>query len=83
MSVTLSLPPDLEQWLREKAAQCGQTLEAYLQGLAEQALQAEAAPALLPRDQRVAAWRVWVASHAWQPTIADDSRESIYAGRGE
>jgi hypothetical protein len=33
--------------------------------------------------ERSAAWRSWVASHNPQLVIADDSRESIYIGRGE
>ena len=39
-------------------------------------------PELTP-EQRAAAWRQWVASHKPLPIIADDSRESIYEGRGE
>jgi hypothetical protein len=83
VSITIWLPPDLEERLRERAAQIGQTVETYLQSLAEQGLNAEPSSARLHPDQWVAAWRAWVASHPWRPYIADDSRESIYAGRGE
>lgn len=41
-------------------------------------LAAEAGP-----EGQAAAWREWAASHRPIPVIADDSRESIYAGRGE
>ncbi|HET6883728.1 MAG TPA: hypothetical protein VFI31_26475 [Pirellulales bacterium] len=34
-------------------------------------------------EEKVAAWREWVASHASNPYVADDSRESIYGDRGE
>jgi hypothetical protein len=47
--VILLLPPDTEQNLRDKAAQCGRTLEAYLEQLAEQDVRGNgAAAALLP-----------------------------------
>ena len=36
MSITLNLPPETEQRLREKAAKHGQTVEAYLEGLARE-----------------------------------------------
>ncbi|MHB1424770.1 MAG: hypothetical protein ACYC3I_16490 [Gemmataceae bacterium] len=29
------------------------------------------------------AWRAWAASHKPLPYVADDDRDSIYAGRGE
>jgi hypothetical protein len=34
-------------------------------------------------EEWVARFRAWVASHAKSDVIADDSRESIYEGRGE
>jgi hypothetical protein len=87
-SVTLQLHPDTERRLREQASRSGQTLETYLQQLAEQAAAAEgsAAPssgAELTPDQWSAEWRAWAASHTHTPGELDDSRESIYAGRGE
>src|SRR5262245_14572975 len=36
-SITLTIPEETERRLREKAIQRGQSLEAFLQGLAEQA----------------------------------------------
>src|SRR5262245_24254215 len=35
MSITLNLPPEIEQLLRVRAAQQGQTIEAYLEQLAD------------------------------------------------
>ncbi len=83
MSVTLPLTPDLERQLREKAAQQGQSVEEYLTRLAEAALLVEAPPRQLSAEEWIAEWRAWAASHAHWPTNIDDSRESIYAGRGE
>jgi hypothetical protein len=92
MRVQLQLPPETERVLTEKAAQSGQTLEAYLEQLAQRdaqaangmpvvAAQPAGPPLTLP--QWSAAWRAWAASHATRCVVADDSRESIYAGRGE
>jgi plasmid stability protein len=79
MPVTLNLPPETERRLREKAARSGQTLEGYLEALAREA----AAPAALSPEEWAAQFRAWVASHQRLPALADDSRESIYEGRGE
>jgi hypothetical protein len=87
-SITLQLPPDTERRLREKADRSGQSLESYLLRLAEQAAAAESgaakpSPAELTPEQWSAEWRAWAASHRALPGEVDDSRESIYEGRGE
>jgi hypothetical protein len=69
--------------LTEKAARDGQTVEEYLTRLAEQAVAAEPAAVAASPEARAAAWRAWAAGHVAAPVIADDDRESIYAGRGE
>ena len=81
MTVTLNLSPETERRLREKAARSGQTLEGYLEALAQGA--AAATPAVLSPDEWAAQFRAWVASHRPLPALADDSRDSIYEGRGE
>ena len=81
MTVTLNLPADTERRLREKAARSGQTLEGYLEALAREA--AGPAPATLPAEEWATQFRAWVASPRPLPAPADDSRESIYEGRGE
>jgi hypothetical protein len=90
MSVIVNLAPDTERRLREKAAQKGQTIEQYLGQLAEEsaaspAVGQEPSPARSDKtpEEWVAEWLAWVASHRPGPVIADDSRESIYEGRGE
>jgi hypothetical protein len=90
MRVTIHLEPDTDRRLREKATQRGQTVEDYLRQLAEEAADSPAVaqePPPAPPDRTpeewVAAWRAWVASHRPGAVIADDSRESIYEGRGE
>lgn len=84
MNVTIHLPADTEQRLREAAARRGQPLEEYLEWLAIQSAGNGRRPAVARTpDEKVAAWREWVASHASNPHVADDSRESIYGDRGE
>jgi hypothetical protein len=83
--------PDTEKHLRALAAQSGQTVEIFLGALAEAAVQqalnspSPSQPPLWQRspEERVAALEAWAASHVDVTAIADDSRESIYAGRGE
>jgi hypothetical protein len=82
MPITISLPPETEQKLREKAARTGQTLEAYLEQLAADSAAAGSA-AGLSHEAWDAQFRAWIASHQPLDTPADDSRDSIYDGRGE
>jgi hypothetical protein len=86
MSVILDLAPDIEQKLRIKAAEKGQTLEQYLQWLAADAA-ATATPSPdpndLPYEEWLVHWRAWLEGHPRRDTVADDSRESIYEGCGE
>lgn len=91
MNVTLQLTPEVEQKLRLKAAHSSQTLEQYLQRLAEH--QAELEPLPTPGDKRpeelsadewVTQWRAWCANFPQKGgPLIDDSRESIYEGRDE
>jgi plasmid stability protein len=83
MSIMLQLPPEIEQALREKAARLGQSLEAYLEQVAEREAQGEEREPPHSADQWVAELRAWAASHRPLETVVDDSRESIYEGRGE
>jgi len=91
-TISLQLESSVEQKLREKARLRGQSLETYLQQLAEESAKDAngAAAPIVPPDSAaeyseswISAWRAWAASHATLPTVADDSRESIYADRGE
>jgi hypothetical protein len=91
-TVTIELAADTEQKLREQASRSGKSLETYVQELAERATQDQAAagPSATPSapteetpEQKVAMWRAWVAKQPRRNVIADDSRESIYEGRGE
>ena len=92
MTVTLNLPPETEQLLNEKAAKAGQTLEVYLKELAEREARTVSGMSLvgsdIPRsrltpDEWVAQWYAWAQRQLPRAVVLDDSRESIYAGRGE
>lgn len=95
MTVTIALPPTVEQKLREQAAASGKDVEAFVLEAVEEKLagQAEAQAAsvsqrLSPaeREQRFGEWMREVEGRAsrYPPGfVADDSRESIYEGCGE
>jgi predicted transcriptional regulator len=84
MTITLQLSPETESKLHELASQSGQTLEKYLERLAEEAAaRGTGRPAERSAEEWIAEFRAWAASHPSSGPIADDSRESIYAGRGE
>lgn len=89
MSVVVHLPVDTEAKLREKAAMLGQDLAEYVGGLVESWAEANGAgpvPAPIPDQQGnqwLAAWRSWARIPRPATPLADDSRESIYSGRGE
>lgn len=83
MSITLQFNAEVERKLQEEAARNGLTVEAYVQRLVEQSIPTSQAPPPLTAEEWVAKWEAWGASHERLPHIADDSRESIYAGCGE
>ena len=89
MTVMLNLPAETEKILKDKAEKAGQTLQGYLQGLAErEATLPNSTPPFrssLSAPEWSAAWRAWANWDRRLPggLAIDDDRESIYAGRGE
>jgi hypothetical protein len=83
MTISIALKPEVENRVRERAAQANVTVEAYIQHLAEQSVSASPAAHELPYEEWVKQFRAWVASHEPGSGIVDDDRETIYAGRGE
>jgi hypothetical protein len=81
MSILLHLNAEMERRLRAGAAARGETLEAYLEHLMGQSV--EGATPQQSAEEWSASWRSWAASHRALPQLADDSRDSIYEGRGE
>jgi hypothetical protein len=85
MTLTLSFPPELEAKLRQRAAAEGKDPETLVREAVEQKLGAEQP---VPADAKgfdewQAEFNAWVASHQPIGHEVDDSRESIYRGRGE
>jgi CubicO group peptidase (beta-lactamase class C family) len=83
--MNLNIPPEIEVALSLQAKAAGQSLEAYLrERILEPAEEGQDLPAT-PADQSARARRFeeWVASHRIVTHEVDDSRDSIYSGRGE
>jgi hypothetical protein len=86
MTLELKIPSETEAKLRERAAAAGQDLETFvLQAVAEKLTEAESQPILPSRNGKD--WRnkllACIDLHPVVTHFVDDSRESIYAGRGE
>jgi hypothetical protein len=86
--ISFQLGSEIERLLQQKAARRGQSLEVFLRGLAErEAYQPDTAGhstvGTSDTDLWVERWRAWAQSHPATAIVADDSRESIYGGRGE
>lgn len=86
MTVNLTIPLETEAKIRARAAASGQDVESYvLQAVAEKLAEAESQSALPSRNGQE--WteklRACVDLHPAATHFVDDSRESIYAGRGE
>ncbi|HEY3241823.1 MAG TPA: hypothetical protein VGM03_00605 [Phycisphaerae bacterium] len=87
MSVYIPFLPEEEAELRHRASVFGKDLisfirEAIEEKLAEAPSEGELRARLSPQ-QRIAELEAWAASHPRLRYVVDDSRESIYDGRGE
>lgn len=85
MTLKLQLSPDVEAKLRERAALLGRTPETLVLEAVEEKLAAAAeTDELFSPSLRLAEFGKWFESHpASKANVLDDSRESIYDGRGE
>lgn len=85
MTLTLTFPPDVEARLRERAAAAGKDVETVVQEALENIFRSKNADAaqLRTHEQWLAEFNAWVSSHQPVSHFVDDSRDSIYAGRGE
>jgi len=84
VTVTLNLPPQVEQAYLAEAHARGVSLEQVVQDVLL-ARQPSPAPKELPPDEWVAKFRAWAHSHPTDtPLLSDEaiSRESIYRDRG-
>jgi len=86
MTLTLSFPPETERALKERASRQGKSIANIVVELVQRETQTEARTengSTMTPHERAQAFLAWAASHPTLPFEADDSRESIYAGRGE
>jgi hypothetical protein len=88
MNLILQLPEELEAKLREQAKASGKAPEELVLLALREQFAAEpsglfASEQTVTPEQWVTEFRAWAESHRKLPREADDSRESIYAGRGE
>lgn len=85
MTLHLSLPPETEARLRERAAAAGKDVETFVRETVEERLAAEQAARRHGKSHELwsAELRAWAASHEPTTHFVDDGRESIYADRDE
>ena len=85
MTLTIELTGDIEQRLQEQAAASGYDVPSYVQHLlAESAAEDWPLPFRGESPEAfMARLRAMIERHAVRCGHVDDSRESIYAGRGE
>ena len=85
MNVSINFSSEIETQLLRRAAAAGQDVESFVrqvvtESLAEQS--AEMPPKKVPSEFRER-MESWIALHPKLDNVIDDSRESIYVGRGE
>ena len=81
MTLQISLSPEAESKLREQAEAAGKDLATFVREAVEDL--ADRGNGVLPPAKWSDAWHAWAASHKRVDHVVDDSRDSIYAGRGE
>jgi plasmid stability protein len=84
MTLNLSLSPQSEARLRERAAAAGKDVATFVREAVEEKL---ASAGVTGAEMAAAQWsnelHAWAAKHRPPAQVVDDSREGIYAGRGE
>ena len=86
MTVTIDLPPQIEQVYREMAAVKGVPIDALVRDAVIASIPATPMGGMTPEDPEewIREFKAWAASHSDLPVLSDEaiSRESIYAERG-
>ena len=85
MNLVVNIPANFELALRQKAAAAGKEVEAFVQELVIEDVIEEPVPTQrkTSNEDFVAKLRDMIERHGISNGNFDDSRESIYAGRGE
>jgi hypothetical protein len=82
---TITIQDDILQKLKEKASARKLSLDAYLNDVAasDAATPSDSARQLAAIESFITGTTAWSAEHLPPGHLVDDSRESIYEGRGE
>lgn len=84
MELRIDLSPEIEAKLRSRARTLGRDVTDLIAEAIEEKLSVVSQDSShLSAEQWCSEWRVWAASHRTLDHVVDDSRETIYAGRGE
>jgi hypothetical protein len=84
MTLTLNLTPETETRLRQQAELLGQDVSEFvLQAVSEKLADADQSRPIDDIDEWTRKLHAVIARHPKVTHFIDDSRESIYAGRGE
>lgn len=86
MTVTIDLPPQVEQAYRELAAVTGVPVDTLVRDAVVASIPIAPASGMIPEDPEewIREFKAWAASHSGLPVLSDEamSREFIYAERG-
>ena len=83
MNLRIELPPSLEQMLKTRAAETGQDLQSFVLSALTSLELVESDVPKLSSEEFESKLDALATLHLTAPASFDDSRESIYAGRGE
>ena len=83
MNLRIELPPSLEQNLKMRAAETGQDLQSFVLAALSSLEPIKSEVAKLTSEEFGSRLDALAKLHLTAPASFDDSRESIYAGRGE
>lgn len=87
MTLQIPLSPETETKLRERAEAAGKDLATFVREVVEEMVdQDNGTPhgnGSLPPDKWSSEWHAWASAHRKLDHAIDDSRETIYTGRGE
>ena len=86
MTVTIDLPPQVEQAYLELAAVTGVPVDALVRDAVVASVPDASATGMIPDEPEewIREFKTWAASHSGLPVLSDEamSREFIYADRG-
>ena len=85
-SILEQIKPETAEMIIAEAKTRGLSVDDYLRTLLPQTNRGNQGTSLhqsATPEEWVRAFREWAASHSFLSAVADDSRESIYEGRGE